>query len=119
MNRRSACRATLLALGLASLAICPAAAQVPSPPFDLNRATVIAAGESLFNHRCAGKCHGLDAYAGEEAPSLRERSHLTPLIAYIMITYGRSGTPMPSWKERLPDEDIWRLAAYVASIQKR
>jgi len=118
MNRRFACRASRLALALSALAIWPAAAQAPAPPFDLSRATVIAAGESLFNRRCAGKCHGLDAYAGEDAPSLRGRSHLTPLIAYIMINYGRSGTPMVGWKERLPDEDIWRLAAYVASLQK-
>ncbi len=118
MNRRSACRANLLALGLSALAIWPAAAQVPSPPFDLSRATVVAAGESLFNRRCAGKCHGLDAFAGEDAPSLRERSHLTPVIAYVMITFGRPGTAMPAWKERLPDEDIWRLVAYVVSLQK-
>ena len=118
MNRRSLCRAALLALGLSALAIWPAAAQVPSPPFDLSRTAVIASGASLFNYRCAGKCHGLDAYAGEDAPSLRERSYLTPLISYIMINYGRSGTSMVAWKERLPDEDIWRLAAYVASLQK-
>lgn len=79
---------------------------------------MIAAGETLFNRRCAGKCHGLDAFAGEDAPSLRERSHLTPQIAYVMITYGRSGTAMPPWKERLSDEEIWRLVAYVVSLQK-
>ncbi len=118
MNRRSARRAVLLVLGLAPLVTLSAVAQVPNPPFDLNQPTVIAAGESLFNRRCAGKCHGLKAYAGEDAPSLRERSHLTPLIAYVFITFGRSGTAMPAWKERLSDEDIWRLAAYVASLQK-
>jgi mono/diheme cytochrome c family protein len=108
----------MLALVLSALAIWPAAAQVPSPPFDLSRASVIAAGESLFNRRCAGKCHGLDAFAGEDAPSLRARSHLTPPIAYVMITYGRPGTAMPPWKERLSDEDIWRLVAYVVSLQQ-
>ena len=118
MNRRSACRAAFLALGLSLLAIRPAAAQVPPPPFDLGRASVIAAGETLFNRRCAGKCHGLDAFAGEDAPSLRERSYLTPMISYVMITYGRPGTAMPPWKERLSDEDIWRLAAYVVSLQQ-
>lgn len=118
MHRRSACRGILLALGLSALAIQPAAAQVPGPPFDLDRASVIAAGETLFNRRCAGKCHGLDAFAGEDAPSLRERSHLTPMIAYVMITYGRPGTAMPPWQERLSDEDIWRLVAYVVSLQK-
>jgi mono/diheme cytochrome c family protein len=118
MNRRSACRACLLALGLSVLAIRPAAAQVPPAPFDLSRASVIAAGEALFNRRCAGKCHGLDAFAGEDAPSLRARSHLTPPVAYVMITYGRPGTAMPAWKERLSDEDIWRLVAYVVSLQE-
>lgn len=108
----------MLALGLSAIAIWPSVAQVPSPPFDLSRATVIASGESLFNRRCAGKCHGLDAFAGEDAPSLHQRSHLTPMIAYVMIAYGRPGTPMPPWKERLPEEDIWRLVAYVVSLQK-
>ena len=107
-----------MALGLSVLAIRPAAAQVPPPPFDLSRASVIAAGETLFNYRCAGKCHGLDAFAGEDAPSLRARSHLTPPIAYVMISYGRPGTAMPAWQERLSDEDIWRLVAYVVSLQE-
>lgn len=118
MNRRSAWRACWVALGLSVLAIRPAVAQVPPAPFDLSQPSVIAAGEALFNRRCAGKCHGLDAYAGEDAPSLRARSHLTPPIAYIMITYGRPGTAMPAWQERLSDEDIWRLVAYVASLQE-
>ena len=118
MNRRSARRSALLALSISALAFWPAAAQMPSPPFDLDRAAVIASGESLFNRRCAGKCHGLDAFAGEDAPSLHERSHLTAPIAYVMIAYGRPGTAMPPWKERLSDEDIWRLVAYVVSLQK-
>lgn len=75
-------------------------------------------GEALFNRRCAGKCHGLDGYSGEDAPSLHERSHLTPLIAYVMIAYGRPGTAMPPWRERLAEEDLWRLVAYVVSLQK-
>lgn len=118
MNLHSASRSALLALSLSAIAIWPAAAQVPNPPFDLKQANVIASGEALFNRRCAGKCHGLDAYSGEDAPSLHERSHLTPMIAYVMINYGRPGTAMPPWKERLPDEDIWRLVAYVVSLQK-
>ncbi len=116
MNRCSARRAALLALGLSALATGPALAQVP--PFDLTQAAVIASGETLFNRRCAGKCHGLDAYAGEDAPSLRERSHLTPPIAYVMISYGKPPTAMPPWKDRLSDEDIWRLVAYVVSLQR-
>lgn len=118
MNRRSARRAVLPALCLSLLAIWPAAAQTPNPPFDLKQASVISAGESLFNRRCAGKCHGLNAYAGEDAPSLHDRSHLTPMIAYVMITYGRPRTAMPPWKDRLPDEDLWRLVAYLVSLQK-
>lgn len=79
---------------------------------------MIAAGESLFNYRCAGKCHALNAHASDDGPSLRERSYLTPAVAYIMIAWGRPGSAMTAWKDRLPDEDIWRLAAYVSSLQK-
>ena len=118
MNRGSARRSTWLALSFSALAIWPAAAQMPGPPFELDQATVIASGEALFNRRCAGKCHGLDAFAGEDAPSLHERSHLTASIAYVMIAYGRPGTAMPPWRERLSEEDIWRLVAYVVSLQK-
>ena len=117
MDRRSARRAALLALSLSAFALLPSVAQMSEPPFDLTQAAVITAGESLFNRRCAGKCHGLDAFAGEDAPSLRERSHLTPPIAYVMIAYGKPPTAMPPWKERLSDEDIWRLVAYVVSLQ--
>ncbi len=117
MNRCFARCAALLALGLSALTSAPSLAQM-TPPFDLSQAAVIAAGESLFNRRCAGKCHGLDAFAGEDAPSLRERSHLTPLIAYVMINYGKPPTAMPPWKDRLSDEDIWRLVAYVVSLQR-
>ena len=37
---------------------------------------------------------------------------------YVMIAYGRPGTAMPPWKERLSEEDIWRLVAYVVSLQR-
>jgi mono/diheme cytochrome c family protein len=117
MNRHFAHRAAWLALlGLSTLAALPSAAQ--TPPFDLNQPNVIESGERLFNRRCAGKCHGLDAFAGEDAPSLRERAHLTPLISYVMIAYGKPPTAMPPWKDRLSEEDIWRLVAYVVSLQR-
>ena len=119
MNRRFARRASLLlALGLCAPALVPGVAQTSGPPFDLTQPAVIAAGEAMFNRRCAGKCHGLDAFAGEDAPSLHGRSHLTPPIAYVMINYGKPGTAMPPWKERLSDEDIWRIVAYVVSLQR-
>ncbi|MEQ1804340.1 MAG: cytochrome c [Burkholderiaceae bacterium] len=119
MNRRTSRRAArLLALGLCALSMGRAAAQMSEPPFDLTQAAVIASGEALFNRRCAGKCHGRDAYAGEDAPSLYGRSHLTPPIAYVMINYGKPSTAMPPWKDRLTDEEIWRLVAYVVSLQR-
>jgi mono/diheme cytochrome c family protein len=88
-----------------------------APPFDLTEAATIAAGESLFNRRCAGKCHGLDGHAGEDAPTIRGKEYLTPVFVYITVTMGRPGSAMPSWKDRLTEDELWRVVAYVVSLR--
>src|SRR5262249_31225949 len=107
--------AWLVAAGL--MAAAPAWAQVP--PAELNSATAIAAGHDLFNRRCAGKCHGLDGYQGEDAPAVRGKDHLLPPYVYAVITTGRAGSAMPSWKERLSEEELWQVVAYVVSLNKQ
>lgn len=47
------------------------------------------------------------------------KDYLTPEFVYVTITGGRPGTAMPSWKDRLSVDELWRISAYVASLQKR
>jgi mono/diheme cytochrome c family protein len=35
---------------------------------------------------------------------------------FLVIAAGIGGTAMPSWKDSIPDEDIWALAYYVRSL---
>ena len=63
----------LLSLGLAMIA----AAQEIDPPFDLTDPTFIAQGQTLFDERCAGRCHGPDGRERMEVPSLTGKTHLT------------------------------------------
>ena len=46
----------LLSLGLAMIAV----AQGADPPFDLTAPMFISKGRTMFNERCAGRCHGPD-----------------------------------------------------------
>jgi mono/diheme cytochrome c family protein len=108
----------ILLAGLVGLLFATAAlAQGAAPVVDLRSAQSVAEGQSLFNRRCAGKCHGLDGFSGENAPAVRDRSYLTPPFVYATITTGRPGSAMPSWKDRLSEEELWRVVSYVVSLQ--
>ena len=93
-----------------------AMAQGFQPPFDLQDAQAVAAGKSLFNRRCAGKCHGKDGSEGEQVPDLRDRPHLRAAYVYATLIGGRPGTAMPSWAGRLEETELWQVVAYVVSL---
>ena len=38
---------------------------------------------------------------------------------YRTITAGIGGAAMPTWKEALPEEDLWALAYYVVSMRPK
>ncbi len=94
-------------------------AQALTAPFALGDPEVIENGRQAFNRHCDGRCHGVDGVQGMDGPKLNGKDYLTPEFVYVTITGGRPGTAMPSWKDRLSVDELWRISAYVASLQKR
>ena len=83
------------------------------PPFDLGDEKVISEGAQLFRQTCTGYCHGKDG-GPSRAPKLRG-SHLDRAFIYGRITRG-SPNGMPGFGTVIPQDNIWKLVAYVLSI---
>jgi mono/diheme cytochrome c family protein len=83
------------------------------PPFDLSDKAVIQAGSHLFRQTCTGYCHGAEGRLSR-APALRGREFDTRYL-YQRIAYGFP--PMPAFQTLLAPEDIWKLVAYIKSLQ--
>jgi cytochrome c oxidase cbb3-type subunit 3 len=85
-------------------------------PFDGDRAK-IKEGSALFVSYNCMDCHGADG-SGAMGPSLADgRWHFggTAGEVYQSIYEGRP-EGMPAWGGRIPDDQIWRLVAYVQSL---
>lgn len=85
-------------------------------PFEGDR-TKIKEGSALFVSYNCMDCHGADG-SGAMGPSLADgRWHFggTPGEVYQSIYEGRP-EGMPAWGGRIPDDQIWRLVAYVQSL---
>jgi mono/diheme cytochrome c family protein len=54
-----------------------------------------------------------------EAPLLTGKAYLTADFVYVTLVVGRPGTAMPSWADRLSNDEIWQLAAFVAALGAR
>jgi mono/diheme cytochrome c family protein len=83
------------------------------PPFNLSDRTVVEAGSQLFRQTCTGYCHGAEGRISR-APALRGREFETRFL-YQRIAYGFP--PMPAFQTLLTPEDIWRIVAYIRSLQ--
>lgn len=102
-------------LGLASLPFI-AHAQEFKPPSNLKSPEMIAEGRAFFNRRCAGRCHGVDGQDGFDGPILVGKAYLDPTFVYVTLITGRPGSAMPSWKDRLSDDELWKVIAFVSSL---
>jgi mono/diheme cytochrome c family protein len=105
------------ALLLAEAQLVPA--QTLEPPFDLKNPAVIAKGNAFFNKRCAGRCHGIDGQEGFDAPIIAGKDYLNVFFVWSLLSVGRPGTAMPSWLDRLTNEELWEVTAFVASLGDR
>jgi cytochrome c oxidase cbb3-type subunit 2 len=102
--------------------------QPPAPSEQL-----IAHGKEVWQGAKCWECHGNTGRGdGEKAPGLKDDfgfpappADLTsgqfksgPAVEDIFRTMstGFSGTPMPSYRDSLPDQDRWALAYYVVSL---
>jgi cytochrome c oxidase cbb3-type subunit 3 len=97
----------------------PGPGEPPSRPNPLDQEpSSIQAGRRLFvQFNCSG-CHGGRA-GGGMGPSLRDADWLYGSDAehiFGSITDGRAHG-MPSWSQRLSDQQIWQLTAYIQSLR--
>jgi len=70
---------------------------------------------NLFSITCSSSmCHG-DGGVGARGPSLRNRGLPADFVRNTMLQ-GRSGTPMPSFKNALTPREISAIVAYVMSL---
>jgi cytochrome c oxidase cbb3-type subunit 2 len=101
----------------------------PPPPSQ----QIIAHGKEVWQNAKCWECHGNTGKGdGEKAPGLKDDfgfpsrpADLTsgqfksgPEVGDIFRTMstGLSGTPMPSYRDSLPEQDRWALAYYVVSL---
>ena len=78
---------------------------------------IIAEGAKLFAPSCGNAyCHGTGGVGGG-APRLRGKD-LEAAYVFKSISNGIPGTPMPSFKSELSDEQIWKLVAFIVSDAK-
>ena len=83
-----------------------------------NDPVALQEGRKLFNwYNCSG-CHGGHA-GGGMGPSLRDQVWLfgdRDDQIFDSIAAGR-GEGMPSWASKIPEDQIWKLVAYVKSMR--
>ena len=87
-------------------------------PFE-GKADAIKEGEKIFDAKCAD-CHGGDAM-GQSGPDLTDEAWIyggSDAEVFETVTNGRKGG-MPSWRSELSKDDIWKVIAYVRSLQKK
>ena len=85
------------------------------PTVDLKDAAVVGAGRILFARSCSvGYCHGAEGRAGG-GPRLRGKQW-EPGYLYRVTAEGIPRSSMPGWKEKLSQDEIWSVVAYVMSL---
>lgn len=82
----------------------------PLPP-----AQALKRGEEVFNVTCTGMCHGTGGGAGSGAPRLAERG-LEGSYIESTVMYGKPGTAMPPWGQKLPLPDLLAVITYVKDL---
>ncbi|MCY3757509.1 MAG: c-type cytochrome [Acidobacteria bacterium] len=103
-------------VGILVLAGAPLWAPSPQQPsVDLNDPAVVGAGRILFARSCSvGYCHGAEGRAGG-GPRLRGKQW-EPGYLYRVTAEGIPRSSMPGWKEKLSQDEIWSVVAYVMSL---
>jgi mono/diheme cytochrome c family protein len=77
----------------------------------------IAFGKKKFISTCA-YCHGEAGDAGKTEP-FRDHKNWDPQEIHDTISEGRQdgANVMPSWKESISDDQIWKIVAYIHSLE--
>jgi putative heme-binding domain-containing protein len=84
-------------------------------PLEAN-ADAIRYGQGLFRARCAD-CHGMDG-RGVRAPDLTQvwASGRTDGGLFLTLRNGVAGTEMASVGVRTPDDEVWKILAYLRTL---
>ncbi len=112
---------------------------IPEPPADAR--ALAARGEELFEELGCAQCHGAEGRGdGPSAETLTDSRGRPSIVwdlraqplrrpspageaaivsIYRSLATGLSGTPMPSYAEAVPAEDLWAVSAYVDAIRFR
>lgn len=78
---------------------------------------LIARGGKLFAQSCSvGYCHGVAGKAGR-GPRLRGRAW-DPNYLFKVTFEGIPNSSMPAWKDRLTEEEIGAIVAYILTLSK-
>lgn len=98
------------------------AAAAPAAPSPFQSPADVARGKALFTGTCGAYCHRPSGpTAGEaksDAPSLFDCDWLhggSDAQIFHTISAGVEGTRMVAFGGALPDEEIWRIIAYLRS----
>lgn len=98
------------------------AAAIAVPP--LGAPAQLERGLSLYRAHCV-QCHGAPGVAPEAfalgltplpTPLARSGKDRSPAELFWVVKNGIKMTGMPAWEFRLPDEDIWALAAFLKEL---
>lgn len=86
------------------------------PEAELWQQSAIQEGKTRFIETCA-YCHGQEGEAGKTRP-FRTHTNWNPQDIFDTISNGRvrGGNVMPTWKETIPPEEIWKIVAYIKSL---
>lgn len=79
----------------------------------------IMTGKKIFEIKCS-QCHGPDAGGGPEAPDLTDRVTIyssKEQDVFKTIYYGTE-KGMPTWKDDLGSENIWKVMAFLGTLKE-
>ena len=89
----------------------------PLSSYDLSNPLLASQGEGLFAQNCAvGYCHGSAGRAGR-GPRLRGREWDKNYL-FKVTTEGVPNSSMPGWKDKLTEQEIAAVIAYILTLSK-
>jgi mono/diheme cytochrome c family protein len=124
---RSRLAPTALLLAAASSVLLAAAClgaprEPPSPALGFARdPAALERGRKLFVGSCAGYCHVAGGQGLGNAPDLLDcewRHGGSDAAIFAVLRAGVPGTPMLGFAGKLPDDDLWRVIAYLRSASR-
>jgi len=79
----------------------------------------IETGRKIFEIKCS-QCHGPDGGGGPEAPDLTDKVTIYSSKEKDVFKTIYFGTEkgMPTWKDELGSENIWKVMAFLGTLKK-